>query len=82
MAYVTQQARRELLDTVAEATDELGAALAALGAARRDRVEGGEALEDAHGVVGAENVFEKISWRLERCAVAAGSRVRRGRCVG
>jgi hypothetical protein len=31
MAYVTAEARRELLDTVAEATDELGAALAALG---------------------------------------------------
>jgi hypothetical protein len=31
MAYVTAQARQELLDTVAEATDELGLALAALG---------------------------------------------------
>ena len=31
MAYVTAEARQELLDTVAEATDELGVALAALG---------------------------------------------------
>ena len=33
MAYITSEARRELLETVAEATDELGVALAALGAA-------------------------------------------------
>src|SRR3954465_11842634 len=33
MAYVTAEARRELLDTVAEATDELGIALTALGEA-------------------------------------------------
>jgi hypothetical protein len=33
MAYVTQEARQELLDVVAQATDELGIALAALGAA-------------------------------------------------
>jgi hypothetical protein len=33
MAYVTREAREELLDTIAEATDEIGAALAALGAA-------------------------------------------------
>jgi hypothetical protein len=33
MAYVTQEARQELLDTVAEATDQIGVALAALGAA-------------------------------------------------
>ena len=33
MAYVTSEARRELLETVAEAIDELGLALAALGAA-------------------------------------------------
>jgi hypothetical protein len=31
MAYITAEARQELLDTVAEATDELGVALAALG---------------------------------------------------
>jgi len=31
MAYVTAEARQELLDTIAEATDELGVALAALG---------------------------------------------------
>jgi hypothetical protein len=33
MAYVTAEARQELLDSVAEAIDEIGAALAALGAA-------------------------------------------------
>ena len=33
MAYDSAAARQELLDTVAEATDEIGAALAALGAA-------------------------------------------------
>jgi hypothetical protein len=33
MAYVTAQARQELLDAVAEATDRIGVALAALGAA-------------------------------------------------
>ena len=31
MAYITAEARQELLDTVAEATDELGIALVALG---------------------------------------------------
>jgi hypothetical protein len=33
MAYVTREAREQLLGTVAEATDEIGVALAALGAA-------------------------------------------------
>jgi hypothetical protein len=33
MAYVTQEARQDLLEAVAEATDELGTALGALGAA-------------------------------------------------
>jgi hypothetical protein len=33
MAYVTAQARQELLDTIARATDEIGAALGALGEA-------------------------------------------------
>lgn len=33
MAYVDAEARQQLLDTVAEAIDEIGAALAALGAA-------------------------------------------------
>jgi hypothetical protein len=33
MAYVTREARQELLDTVAEATDRIAAALAAIGAA-------------------------------------------------
>jgi hypothetical protein len=33
MAYVTREAREELLETIAAATDEIGVALAALGAA-------------------------------------------------
>ncbi|MBA2505661.1 MAG: hypothetical protein H0V29_06915 [Thermoleophilaceae bacterium] len=33
MAYVSSEARQELLDTIAEATDEMGAAIAALGGA-------------------------------------------------
>lgn len=33
MAYVTAEARQELLDTIARATDEIGAALGALGEA-------------------------------------------------
>jgi hypothetical protein len=33
MAYVTAEARQDLLDAIAQATDELGVALAALGAA-------------------------------------------------
>jgi hypothetical protein len=33
MAYVTREAREQLLGTVAEATDEIGVALAAIGAA-------------------------------------------------
>jgi hypothetical protein len=33
MAYVTNEARQHLLDGIADATDEIGAALAALGAA-------------------------------------------------
>jgi len=33
MAYVTREAREQLLDTVAQATDRIGVALAALGAA-------------------------------------------------
>jgi hypothetical protein len=46
MAYVTQEARQELLDTVAEATDELGTALAALGAAYEELDESsGDRLE-------------------------------------
>ena len=33
MAYVSAEARQELLDTIADAIDELGVALAALGEA-------------------------------------------------
>jgi hypothetical protein len=44
VAYTTAQARQQLLDTVAEATDALGLALASLGAAyeRLDEYHGGE----------------------------------------
>jgi len=41
MAYVTEEARQELLDTIAEATDELAAALAALGEAYEQLDEAG-----------------------------------------
>lgn len=47
MAYVTAEARQQLLDTVAQATDEIGGALAALGEAYEqvdDRT--GDRLED------------------------------------
>ncbi len=47
MAYVTSEARQELLDTVAEATDELGIALTALGEAYDQLDEqGGDRLEE------------------------------------
>jgi hypothetical protein len=41
MAYITSEARQELLDTVAEATDELGIALSALGEAYEQLDEAG-----------------------------------------
>ena len=40
MAYVTRDAQEQLLETVAEATDEIGVALAALGAAYEQLDEG------------------------------------------
>jgi hypothetical protein len=47
MAYVTQEARQDLLDVVAEATDHIGAALAALGAAYEQLDEqSGDRLEE------------------------------------
>ncbi len=47
MAYVTREAREQLLETVGEATDELGAALGALGAAYEKLDEGNaDRLED------------------------------------
>jgi hypothetical protein len=47
MAYVTREAREELLETVAAATDEIGAALAALGAAYEQLDEqSGDRLEE------------------------------------
>ena len=48
MAYVTQEARQELLDSVAEAVEELGVALAAIGAAYEQLDENSaDRLEDA-----------------------------------
>jgi hypothetical protein len=47
MAYVTREAREELLQTIAEATDEIGVALAALGAAYEQLDErSGDRLEE------------------------------------
>ena len=47
MTYVTREARQQLLDTVAEATDEIGAAIAALGAAYEQLDEqSGDRLEE------------------------------------
>src|SRR3954454_7865511 len=47
MAYVTREAREELLETIAEATDEIGIALAALGAAYEQLDErSGDRLEE------------------------------------
>jgi hypothetical protein len=53
MAYVTREAREQLLDTVAEATDELGTALAALGAAY-------EQLDEAAGDRLEERLFRPV----------------------
>jgi hypothetical protein len=41
MAYVTEEARRQLLEEVAEATDRIGVALAALGAAYEELDDAG-----------------------------------------
>jgi hypothetical protein len=47
MAYIAGEARQELLDTIAAATDELGVALAALGAAYEQLDEhSGDRLEE------------------------------------
>ena len=47
MAYATQEARQELLDAIAEATEHIGAALAALGAAYEQLDEqSGDRLEE------------------------------------
>ena len=53
MAYVTQEARQELLDTIAEAADEIGVALAALGAAY-------EALDDDTADALEEQLFRPV----------------------
>jgi hypothetical protein len=47
MTYAAREARQQLLDTIAEATDELGAALASLGAAYEQLDEhSGDRLEE------------------------------------
>ena len=47
MAYATQEARQDLLDAIAEATEHIGAALAALGAAYEQLDEqSGDRLEE------------------------------------
>jgi hypothetical protein len=53
MAYITAEARRELLDTVAEATRELGAALATLG-------EAYEALDEQSADTLEEELFRPV----------------------
>jgi hypothetical protein len=53
MAYVTAQARQELLDAVGEATDHIGRALAALGAAY-------EQLDDATADRLEEQLFRPV----------------------
>jgi hypothetical protein len=53
MAYITSEARQELLDTVAEATDELGVALAALGDAY-------EALDEQSADTLEEELFRPV----------------------
>jgi hypothetical protein len=53
MSYVTREARQDLLDTVAEATDQLGVALAALGAAY-------EQLDEASGDRLEEQLFRPV----------------------
>ena len=53
MAYVTREAREELLEIVAAATDEIGAALAALGAAY-------EQLDDQTGDRLEEELFRPV----------------------
>ncbi|MGZ8647688.1 MAG: hypothetical protein ACXW08_03510 [Solirubrobacteraceae bacterium] len=53
MAYATREAREQLLGTVAEATDEIGVALAALGAAY-------EQLDEASGDRLEEQLFRPV----------------------
>jgi hypothetical protein len=59
MAYVTAEARQELLDTVAEATDELGTALAALG-------EAYELLDERSADVLEERLFRPVQLAFGR----------------
>ena len=64
MAYVTAEARQELLDTVAEAAGELASALAALGAAY-------EQLDDASGDRLEETLFRPVQLTLGRARMTA-----------
>src|SRR4051794_1820067 len=62
MAYVTAEARQQLLDTVADATDQIGVALAALG--------------DAYELVD-ETTGDRLEAELFRPVQAAYGRARR-----
>jgi hypothetical protein len=64
VAYVTAEARKELLDTVAEAAGELAHALAALGAAY-------EQLDEASGDRLEEALFRPVQVTLGRARMTA-----------
>jgi hypothetical protein len=64
MAYVTAEARQELLDTVAEAAGELGSALAALGAAY-------EQLDDMSADTLEEALFRPVQLTFGRLRMTA-----------
>lgn len=64
MAYVTAEARQELLDTVAEAASELASALASLGTAY-------EALDDSSADALEEALFRPVQVTLGRARMTA-----------
>src|SRR4051794_21753003 len=83
MAYITSEARQELLDTVAEAADELGIALSALGEAYEQLDEAGaDTLEEelfrpvqhAYGLAQRTHAGFAARHGLPARAFAAGSR--------
>ncbi len=66
MAYVTAEARQELLDTIAEAASELASALASLGVAY-------EQLDDASGDALEEALFGPVQVTLGRARMTASA---------
>lgn len=66
MAYVTAEARRELVDSVADAAGELGTAIAALGAAY-------EALDEASGDALEAALFRPVQLAYARAQRTASS---------